>query len=116
NISLMKKRGVQIALDDFGTGYASLSYLSKLSIDLLKIDKSFVDETGTKKSDDFISAVISIGHLHDCHVISEGVETEEQLNILKEKNCDFIQGYIWGKPMPYDEAVKLAESFVGQTV
>ena len=112
NITKLKALGVEIALDDFGTGYASLSYLSKLSIDLLKIDKSFIDQIGvTPRNNDFISAVISIGHLHDCKVISEGVETEEQLSLLREKGCDYIQGFIWGKPLPFSEAVELAESY-----
>lgn len=108
NISQLKKRGIKIALDDFGTGYASLSYLSKLSIDLLKIDKSFVDEIGTgKKQDDFIVSVVSIGHLHECEVISEGVEKEEQIQFLKESGCDLVQGYVWGRPMPLEEVHKL---------
>lgn len=110
NIAKLKARGVEIALDDFGTGYASLSYLSKLSIDLLKIDKSFIDEIGKdRKSDSFVNAVVSIGHINDCKVISEGVENENQLSLLKSNGCDFIQGYIWGKPLPYEEAVALVK-------
>lgn len=108
NINKLKEMGVKIALDDFGTGYASLSYLSKLPIDLLKIDKSFIDHVATnKKSRDFVSAVISIGKLHDCEVISEGVETEEQLEVLLKEGCDFVQGYVWGKPMKYEDAILL---------
>ena len=110
NITKLKARGVEIALDDFGTGYASLSYLSKLSIDLLKIDKSFIDEIGKdRKSDNFVNAVVSIGHINDCKVISEGVEHENQLALLKSNGCDYIQGYIWGKPLPYEEAVELVK-------
>ena len=109
NINKLKEIGIQIALDDFGTGYASLSYLSKLSVDLLKIDKSFIDEIGCgKKAEEFISAVITIGHLHGCKVISEGVEYDNQLNLLQQKSCDYIQGYIWNKPLSYEKALELA--------
>lgn len=110
NIQKLKNLGVQIALDDFGTGYASLSYLSKLPVDLLKIDKSFIDSLEYNSvNSDFINAVISMGHLLGCKVISEGVETQAQLDMLKQKNCDYIQGYIWGKPLRFEEAVQLCE-------
>lgn len=114
NIQRLKKLGVQLALDDFGTGYASLSYLSKLSIDLLKIDKSFVDAIGTgKQSDGFITAVIMIGHLNDCKVISEGVEEEEQLKFLEAEGCDYIQGYVWGRPVEFEVAKEMVAREVG---
>lgn len=104
----VKKLGVKIALDDFGTGYASLSYLQKLPIDLLKIDKSFIDDmTERNDSGDFVKAIISIGHMFHCKVISEGVELESQLKILKELGCDYIQGYIWGKPQEHSSAIQL---------
>ena len=104
----IKKLGVKIALDDFGTGYASLSYLQKLPIDLLKIDKSFIDDmTERNDSGDFVKAIISIGHMFHCKVISEGVELESQLQILKELGCDYIQGYIWGKPQEHSSAIQL---------
>lgn len=104
----IKALGVKIALDDFGTGYASLSYLQRLPIDLLKIDKSFIDDM-TERSDggNFVKAIISIGHMFNCKVISEGVELESQLSILKELKCDYIQGYIWGKPQPQSDALQL---------
>lgn len=106
----IKKLGVKIALDDFGTGYASLSYLQRLPIDLLKIDKSFIDDmTERNDSGDFVKAIISIGHMFRCKVISEGVELESQLEILKELKCDYIQGYIWGKPQEHSSAVQLIE-------
>lgn len=104
----IKKMGVKIALDDFGTGYASLSYLQRLPIDLLKIDKSFIDDmTERNDSSNFVKAIISIGHMFNCKVISEGVELDSQLEILKELGCDYIQGYIWGKPQEHSSAVQL---------
>ena len=100
----IKESGVLIALDDFGTGYASLSYLSRLPIDLVKIDKSFVDQLETADSrGDFVKAIISIGHMFRCKVIAEGVELDSQLSTLRELSCDYIQGYIWGKPAPIEE-------------
>lgn len=103
----IKKLGVKIALDDFGTGYASLSYLQRLPIDLLKIDKSFIDDMAERdESGNFVNAIISIGHMFNCKVISEGVEQESQLDKLRELKCDYIQGYIWGKPQERSSAVQ----------
>jgi EAL domain-containing protein (putative c-di-GMP-specific phosphodiesterase class I) len=108
NINALKEMGVQIALDDFGTGYTSLSYVSKLPIDLIKIDKSFINDINDQPvNHDFINAVIQMGHLLNCEVICEGVETEEQLGMLKEKNCDFIQGFLWGEPLRFEDASAL---------
>ncbi|MCQ2522012.1 MAG: bifunctional diguanylate cyclase/phosphodiesterase [Lachnospiraceae bacterium] len=105
NIALLKELGIQIALDDFGTGYTSLSYLSKMPVNLLKIDKSLVDDIASSKKDhDFFNAVVSMGHLMGCEVISEGVETEEQLALIKHLDCDFVQGYIWGRPLSFEDA------------
>ncbi len=109
NIKKLHEMGVQVALDDFGTGYTSLSYLSKMPINLLKVDKSLVDDIeSNKKSQDFVNAVISMGHLMGCEVIAEGTETESQLAILKGQSCDFVQGYVWGKPLDYDVAKELS--------
>lgn len=109
-LNSIKSLGIRIALDDFGTGYASLSYLKKLPIDLLKIDKSFVDELDNgDESSDFIAAIISMGHLLKFRVISEGVEHKVQLDTLKRLNCDYIQGYLWGKPMDIDNVRELIE-------
>lgn len=106
-LNQLKDMGVHIALDDFGTGYASLSYLNKLPIDLLKIDKSFIDQMGVGNGEEFVSAIISMGHLCSCKVIAEGVETTDQLGVLDRLGCDYIQGYVWGKPMEADKAEAL---------
>lgn len=111
NIEALKKLGIKIALDDFGTGFASLSYLTKLPIDLLKIDKSFVDNIETDiKSRDFASAVVSIGRVQGCEIISEGVENENQLSVLQEVGCDFVQGYVWSKPLSYEKAIEFCNA------
>lgn len=110
NITKLREMGIQIALDDFGTGYTSLDYVSRLPIDLLKIDKSLVDEVEkNKKRSDFVHAVINMGQLMDCEVIAEGVENTDQIECLKAYDCDYIQGFVWGKPLLFDEAKKLIQ-------
>ena len=110
NILTLRTLGVQIALDDFGTGYTSIAQLMKLPINLLKIDKSLIDSIETDPvMSDMVDSVIYMGHIMNCEVISEGVENENQLEILKEHKCDFIQGFVWGKPMPFDTAVGLCK-------
>ena len=103
-IEEIKSLGIMIAMDDFGTGYSSLSYLNRLPIDLIKIDKSIVDDMG---QGEIIGAICSMGHALSCEIIAEGVEEEEQLEILREKGCDLIQGFIWGRPVPFDDAAAL---------
>jgi diguanylate cyclase (GGDEF)-like protein len=108
NILTLRTLGVQIALDDFGTGYTSIAQLMKLPVNLLKIDKSLIDELESDPvMSDMVDSIIYMGHIMDCEVISEGVENENQLEILKEHKCDFIQGFVWGKPLPYEEAKAL---------
>ena len=104
----LRKMGVQIAIDDFGTGYSSLSCLNSIPATLLKIDKSFIDKmNSSEKSKQYVAAIISLGHIMGYEVISEGVEENEQLETLREIGCDLIQGYIWGRPLPQEEAEKL---------
>ena len=99
---------MKVAIDDFGTGYSSLSYLNKFPVNILKIDKSFIDQIDSSESSQkYIEAIISIGHILNLEVVSEGVETDGQLEKLRSIGCDYIQGYIWGKPMPPDDAGEL---------
>ena len=110
NIKALKKLGIQIALDDFGTGYTSIAQLMKLPINLLKIDKSLIDDIESNQNmRDLIDSVIYMGHIMNCEVISEGVENESQIDLLKEHKCDFIQGYVWGKPQSIAEAEVIIE-------
>ena len=107
-IDEIKGMGIKIAIDDFGTGYSSLSYLHRFPANLLKIDKSFIDDMNTSDSSrQYIASIISIGHVLGFEVISEGVEETEQLETLKNVGCDLIQGYIWGKPLSPEDAAKL---------
>ena len=109
NILKLRENQIMIALDDFGTGYTSLEQLMKLPVNLVKLDKSLVDNVARQKINrDFVKSVIYMGHLMDAEVIAEGVEYDEQLNVLRELDCDFTQGYLWGRPMEYAEARELA--------
>ena len=110
-IKEIKNMGIMIAIDDFGTGYSSLSYLHNFPADLLKIDKSFIDKMGAgESSKQYVASIISIGHIMGFDVISEGVEENDQLETLRNIKCDFIQGFIWGRPLPQEEAEKLVLS------
>ncbi|MCR4954797.1 MAG: bifunctional diguanylate cyclase/phosphodiesterase [Treponema sp.] len=107
-INEIKNMGIKVAIDDFGTGYSSLSYLNKFPADMLKIDKSFIDVMNTNDSSKkYVATIISIGHIMNLQVISEGVESDDQLETLKEIGGDYIQGYIWGRPMPPEQAARL---------
>ena len=103
-INDLKSTGITLAMDDFGTGYSSLAYLTRLPIDLIKIDKSLID---TMNEGEIVNAIVTMGHTLGCNIISEGVEDEHQLEVLKDIGCDMIQGYIWGKPLQLDEAKSL---------
>ena len=110
-INEIHNMGIRIAIDDFGTGYSSLSYLNTFPADILKIDKSFIDKINyNESSTQYVSAIISMGHIMGFEVISEGVEEQEQLDTLFDIGCDYIQGYIWGKPMPPEGAEDLVIS------
>jgi EAL domain-containing protein (putative c-di-GMP-specific phosphodiesterase class I) len=109
----LKSLGVSISIDDFGTGFSSLSYLKHFPIDTLKIDKSFImnlewDEANTA----IASAVISLAQSLNLRVVAEGVETKEQLDFLRSKNCNLAQGYFISKPL---ESIK-ALSFVQDNI
>ena len=108
NIKQLREMGLQIALDDFGTGYTSIKTLMTLPINTLKIDKSLIDDIETSQSmRDVVDSVIYMGHVMNCEVISEGVEKEAQIDILREHKCDYIQGFVWGKPIDFEDAKEL---------
>lgn len=110
-IDELKQLGMKVAIDDFGTGYSSLSYLNNFPTDMLKIDKSFIDNMSLNESSkQYVAMIISIGHTLDLKVISEGVESADQVKVLKDIGCDYIQGYVWGRPMPPEEAYELVIS------
>lgn len=105
-LAKLKALGVGLSLDDFGTGYSSLTYLRKLPVKTLKIDKSFIDMITT--DDDvakIIGSIIDMAHILNMTVVAEGVETEEQLVCLADNGCDRVQGYIFSRPVPETEAI-----------
>jgi EAL domain-containing protein (putative c-di-GMP-specific phosphodiesterase class I) len=97
----LKSMGVRLSIDDFGTGYSSLSYLRRFPINSLKVDQSFVRDITSDPEDGAIaSAVIALGHSLRLTIVAEGVETQEQLEFLRERECHMVQGYLFARPMP----------------
>lgn len=107
----LRRLGIRIAIDDFGTGYSSLSYIKDLPLDIIKIDKSFVQALHqTEKNQVLATTIINIGHALGLKLIAEGVETEDQLQFLVELGCDAFQGYLFSKPIPEATIKNLIES------
>ena len=103
SLKAIRAMGITVAIDDFGTGFSSLSYLAKLPVDTLKIDRSFViDMTAGPEGMALVSTIISLAHSLSLKVVAEGVETEEQSRLLRLLNCDEIQGYVFSKPVPVE--------------
>jgi Amt family ammonium transporter len=99
-LNRLKAMNVRLEIDDFGTGYSSLSYLQRLPFDSLKIDRSFVRGLGDDNGSlDIVRAILELAHSLRLKVIAEGVETEEQLSSLHELGCDFIQGFLFSRPI-----------------
>lgn len=107
----LRAKGIRLAIDDFGTGYSSLSYLKRFPIDVLKIDKIFIDDIPYDNDDcAIVTAIIEMGKALGYHVLAEGTEKQEQLDFLKDKDCTVYQGYIKSKPLPAKEFLELLES------
>ena len=104
----LRDRGIHLALDDFGTGYSSLAYLKKFPLNTLKIDKAFIDDIAKSNVDRHMAAaIINIAHNLGLKVVAEGVEYEEQLNILRRYDCEMLQGYLYSKPLNAERFEKL---------
>ncbi|WAM35893.1 putative bifunctional diguanylate cyclase/phosphodiesterase [Caldicellulosiruptor acetigenus] len=112
SINTFKEKGIKVFLDDFGTGYSSLNYLKQLPIDVVKIDRSFIANMSTDiKEQRIAKSLIDLSHILDLKVVAEGIEDSQQAEILKSFDCDFGQGYLFGKPLPKDQFLELAKRF-----
>ncbi len=101
SLKAIRALGLTIAIDDFGTGFSSLSYLSRLPVDTLKIDRSFItDMTAGPQGLALVTTIISLAHALKLKVVAEGVETEEQSRLLRLADCDEMQGFLFSKPVP----------------
>nr|MBP3598441.1 EAL domain-containing protein [Eubacterium sp.] len=110
-MDVLKKLGIRWSIDDFGTGYSSLNLLKKLPVDIIKIDKAFLDETETSNvSRIIIRKTVELTRALDKVVVCEGVETEAQARYLREIRCDVAQGYLYAKPMPMTEFETLVDT------
>lgn len=113
-IGRLKALGVDISIDDFGTGYSSLSYLNSFPSDMIKVDRSFITNmNSSEKTKQYVAAIIALGHVMNFKVIAEGVETEDQIETLRNIGCDYIQGFVWGRPMPAEAAAELVRGIKG---
>ncbi len=100
--------GIHISIDDFGTGYSSLAHLKRFSVNTLKIDKSFVNDVNINGTDAAIAtAIIAMGNSLNLNVIAEGVETQAQFDFLKKNNCGQVQGFLFSRPLPSDDIIKI---------
>ena len=115
-MAALKARGISLAIDDFGTGYSSLSYLKRFPVDTLKVDQSFVfDMCEDKDNEAIVNAVIGLSHHFRLNVVAEGIETQQQLDRLKEMGCDVAQGYHLGYPMPHEEFIEWCQTSMQST-
>ena len=100
-VSTLRKKGYQIEMDDFGSGYSSLNMLSTLPIDILKMDQGFVRNIGRDEKDDrLVGLILEIARNLKVPVVAEGVETEEQLELLRNLGCAYVQGFFFARPLP----------------
>ncbi len=102
----LSEMGVKLSLDDFGTGYSSLRYLNSFPLDNIKIDRSFIKDITTEENATIAKAIVSLAKSFRLKTIAEGVEVENQKAIMRAIGCDFIQGYLLGKPIPAEEVIQ----------
>jgi EAL domain-containing protein (putative c-di-GMP-specific phosphodiesterase class I) len=112
----LRELGVRLSIDDFGTGYSSLSYLHRFPIDTLKVDRSFVaDMSGNNENSEIVRTILMLARNLGMDVVAEGVETHEQLRLLRESFCEYGQGYFFSKAVPAEEAGLLLSQVTAET-
>jgi EAL domain-containing protein (putative c-di-GMP-specific phosphodiesterase class I) len=111
----LKNLGVSLSIDDFGSGYSSLSYLKRFPVDYLKIDRSFIKDIESSSKDAAITSAIAVlAHSLDMKIIAEGVENQEQVDYLKQKGCQELQGFLFSRPVAADEIQKIVSENIKQ--
>ncbi|EIJ42900.1 PAS domain S-box/diguanylate cyclase (GGDEF) domain-containing protein [Beggiatoa alba B18LD] len=116
-LKILKSLGIHLAIDDFGTGYSSLSYLKQFNLDILKIDRSFVADISTENDITLVTSIIKMAHGLNMQVVAEGVETEQQFDLLRANGCDYVQGFYFYKPLVEKDITKLlAQQESGQLI
>ena len=108
--------GVRVCLDDFGTGYSSLQHLNEFQIDVIKVDRSFVVSAAEDPAKiPIVAGIIALGHGLNASVITEGIETIEQRELITDLGCNLVQGYLFARPMAPDEALRFARMTLPST-
>ena len=110
----LRDLGFMIEMDDFGSGYSSLSMIASLPLDVLKLDMSFVRNASKQQNTKLLEVMVDIADYLSVPTIAEGVETEEQMNMLKDVGCDIVQGYYFSKPVPASEYEKFLTEYIGR--
>ena len=106
---------MRLAIDDFGTGYSSLSYLRQFPVDILKIDRSFINTiTDREKVPAIVRGLLDLGRTLQLETVAEGIESDAQLDQLRDQHCELGQGYLFARPLPADEAEHLLQSIVAE--
>lgn len=110
----LKQRHIALSLDDFGTGYSSLAYLTEFPFDIIKIDRQFIQNMDQISQKAILNAIIAMGKAMDLKIVAEGVETKEQLEFFRQKECDIVQGYIYSKPLSPNNASDYLKHFLSE--